>query len=231
MAATRVLQTPRLLRSGEYDVKFDVDRDRYFAMHSNHVCITGIAEGHPCLTSGKRIEKVEIPENRAIPTSVNRSKRNSSYCEVTMILCILHMEDGTKYKMYAGMKGLLLEINEKIVENPQLIQMDPYGAGFLAIAKAGAAVKQKWDSVVTYAEYKRRKTPVLSDPTRLVPTQNQESHGSIAECTALKSNNRKRDAPEPTPVEHPVPDLSAINQTDVALGVQIARAETPSGYV
>ncbi|XP_076055864.1 protein Abitram-like isoform X3 [Oratosquilla oratoria] len=48
-------------------------------------------------------------------------------------LCILTCSDGSEYKIKAGIRGKLVEVNEELLTNPQLVNEKPDAEGFLAV--------------------------------------------------------------------------------------------------
>ncbi|RZB39289.1 GCV H domain containing protein [Asbolus verrucosus] len=61
-----------------------------------------------------------------------KGKRGAQLLTPQSILCYMETQDNTQYPIYSGIYGKLLEINDRILENPNLI-LDDLNEGFLAI--------------------------------------------------------------------------------------------------
>lgn len=107
------------------------------SFHSNRICLISLAENHPILKDKKRVVKIDcaIDEktDRLKNAASGKGKRGAQKLVPESILCNLECEDGCVYPVYSCIKGKLVEINENLVENPNLLVEKPVSEGFIAL--------------------------------------------------------------------------------------------------
>lgn len=118
------------------------NNDHMILMHSNRIAVCCLAPSHPVLDKSKyKIEKVEYLQDVADEMS-GKHKHNAKNVNINQPLCKLyaknlHPTDNELADRYflicANLNAKLLEINEKLVIQPDLIQNKPFTEGFVAI--------------------------------------------------------------------------------------------------
>ena len=64
---------------------------------------------------------------------VGKSKKNASKLTQWSPLCHITCSDNTTYTLCSCVRGVLLEINEQLVEKPELLHEEPQERGYVAI--------------------------------------------------------------------------------------------------
>ncbi|XP_065156037.1 protein Abitram [Atheta coriaria] len=105
------------------------------SFHSNRLCMLSLADNHPAME--KTITKVnfEISDklNRLKNVVSGKGKKGAQKLEGKSIVCYVETNDGEKYPVYSCLKGKLLEINNFLIEKPDLIQTHPVSNGYIAL--------------------------------------------------------------------------------------------------
>lgn len=107
--------------------------------HSNRICLITVAPTHPIVKENKTIKKIDFSSgniDRLQNQARGKSKRGGQKLEPQSLLCRVDCEDGTSYEIYSCIKGLLVEINKNITENPQLLVTRFNTDGHIAIVLA-----------------------------------------------------------------------------------------------
>ncbi|XP_038044319.1 protein Abitram-like [Patiria miniata] len=126
--------------------------------HSNKVCLITVAKGHPLIRENKKILKVDFQvganTNRMQNKVVGKRKKGGQWLNQTAQLCKVTCADGTCYTMSSCINGKLVEVNETLLQEPQLIQTRPCGEGYIAIVlpKLGGC-DQQMEKLLTPAQY------------------------------------------------------------------------------
>ncbi|KYB28597.1 protein Abitram [Tribolium castaneum] len=123
----------------KYCTKFtteNVNLDTCVRVHTNKVCVISLSEKHSIIKKHQRIKnlnfQVSLKVNRLKNNMSGKGKRGAQLLQPESVLCFIETEDGEKYPVHAGIYGKLLEINDRLSENPNLL-VDDLNEGFLAV--------------------------------------------------------------------------------------------------
>lgn len=113
------------------------DIHQRISFHTNRICLISLAEHHPIIKNNKRIVKIDCcvdgDTDRLKNAASGKGKRGAQKLTPESILCKLICEDGETYLVYSCIKGKLVEINENLMENPNLLVEKPFSEGFIAL--------------------------------------------------------------------------------------------------
>nr|CAD7460180.1 unnamed protein product [Timema tahoe] len=147
-----------------------VGEDQCILFHSNRICLVTLAPSHPIIAEKKKISKIDFqvtPKlNRMENKPTGKGKRGAQYVQSTSVLCLIDCDDETKYKVSSCLIGKLVEVNEELLNNPQLIVEAPQAEGHVAIVLPNFHnyEKQK-NALLTEEQYKEHvmklKTPEI----------------------------------------------------------------------
>lgn len=106
-------------------------------IHSNRICMLSLAPSHVILTSNKEIKKVDFKISDKLDRSLNKvsgkGKHGAQPLQTNSNICTISCTDGQVYVIKCCMIGKLIEVNEMLLENPQLLRQPPHKGGYLAI--------------------------------------------------------------------------------------------------
>ncbi|XP_072037984.1 protein Abitram-like [Amphiura filiformis] len=156
------------------DLKGQKGEDFCILKHSNRVCVVTLAKGHPLLDVGKApVTKVDFQvgenTNRMNNKVTGKGKKGGQWLSEYSVLCRVRCADSTEYTLYSCFKAKLVEVNEKLLERPQLLQEKPSTQGFIAIVlpKLGECESQM-ENLLSSSEYEdliRTRTTEQNIPT------------------------------------------------------------------
>jgi hypothetical protein len=123
------------------DVKYKGNNHLIF-MHSNRVAVCSIAPSHPILNKSKyKIEKIEFIQNVNEEMS-GKHKHNAKNVNVDQPICKVYCKnlikeenelDEVYFLICSCLNAKLIEINERLLKEPELLQKKPFTEGFIAI--------------------------------------------------------------------------------------------------
>jgi len=122
------IDSKELSRNGE---------DTCVMMHSNRLCLIGLSYNHPVIRQNKSISKVNFelgPNCNRLENNVSgKGKRGAQILGKNSSVCEVQCTDGSKYIVQAGVRGKLVEINERLLSTPQLAATHAQSEGYLAV--------------------------------------------------------------------------------------------------
>eukprot|EP00953_Heterococcus_sp_UTEX-ZZ885_P037441 19234-Heterococcus_DN1.PRE.3 len=75
--------------------------------------------------------------DRSMAGPVPSGKRKSGALSLAActVVCEIELADGSKHPVYASVAGDLLEVNERLMTEPELLSSAPVGCGYIAVMK------------------------------------------------------------------------------------------------
>lgn len=144
--------------SKRYILDFDkIPRNDIMIMfHSNRIALLSLAPSH--FFFKKEIQyKVNFSAGKVdrLSNSVKGKSKKGGQCLVpNSVICKIEYTDGTSFDVPCGMKGTLVEVNEELIDHPELLKEMPDSDGFIAIILSSIAIsEQTKNELLTHEEY------------------------------------------------------------------------------
>ena len=137
------------------------NNDHLVLMHSNKIAVCAIAPSHPLLDSTKyQIKNVHFLQNVNDEMS-GKHKHNAKNLNVMQPMCKVYCdkigENGLEecyFVIYSCLNAKLLEINERLLINPELLQQKPATEGYLAILMPKLDnIKEQLADLMNHSDY------------------------------------------------------------------------------
>lgn len=105
--------------------------DTCVARHHNGICMICLSPRHPIVQQRKTLRSVDY----RLPFREVRGKRKrgGTFVESVTRLCTLICDSGEEYVVKCAVKGVLVEYNSTLEENPSMVLKKPLTDGYLAI--------------------------------------------------------------------------------------------------
>lgn len=94
--------------------------DQYVHMHSNRLCVVGVAESHPVMQ--EELVSVEFAQNVLDSRVTGKKKKGGQFMQPKTVLCVLKCKSGREFTLYSCIRGSLIEVNERLQKEPQLLK-------------------------------------------------------------------------------------------------------------
>lgn len=109
--------------------------DQYVRRHPNGLCVIGLASTHVAFKNEGRITSVDFNVGKSDRSGIKvtgKRKKNAKQLEPNSALCkVCTME--TSYIVRCCVKGSVLEVNERLMEHPELLTSWGDREGYIAI--------------------------------------------------------------------------------------------------
>ncbi|KAG7389656.1 Mitochondrial inner membrane protease ATP23 [Phytophthora boehmeriae] len=136
------------------DTRGKTMEDQYVHMHSNRLCVVGIAASHPAMQAG--IESVEFTQNILESKVTGKKKKGGLFLLPNTALCVVKCKSGREYTLYSCIRGSLIEVNERLQTEPTLLQQKHQTDGYLVIIQPKKVeVAEIQESLLSKDEYKQ----------------------------------------------------------------------------
>eukprot|EP00262_Sarcandra_glabra_P013445 TRINITY_DN3724_c0_g1_i1.p1 TRINITY_DN3724_c0_g1~~TRINITY_DN3724_c0_g1_i1.p1 ORF type:complete len:210 (-),score=29.71 TRINITY_DN3724_c0_g1_i1:289-918(-) len=132
--------------------------DQYIYRHANGLCVIGLAPTHVALTEKGGVTAVDFNVGKSDRSEMKVSgkrKKNAQHLEPNSALCKVFANDSF-YIVRCCVKGSLLEVNDRLIKQPALLNSSAAREGYIAIIMPKPAdwLKIK-NSLINHEDYKR----------------------------------------------------------------------------
>jgi len=130
--------------------------------HSNRICLLGLDRTHVAVAKGIKSVNFDIGNcDRSKNQVSGKGKKGGMNLQPLSTLAVVTCIDGTEYNIISTITGKLIEVNERLLLNPNLIGVD--GDGYIAVILPKV---EKCDDMKTHLlsdeEYKKRTAPAFN---------------------------------------------------------------------
>jgi hypothetical protein len=122
-----------------FKVGFDPRAHACILSHLNGIAVVCLAPSHPVLQRKLQIASVDFKvgprgsEDLAEIEIKGKKKRGALAVHPGLVICAIVTTDGERHLARCGVKGSLMSVNHRLLEEPELAISDPLGAGHLAV--------------------------------------------------------------------------------------------------
>lgn len=133
-----------------------IDEAHIVLNHSNGICLVGLADTHVAVKKGIKSITFDVGNfDRSKNKVSGKAKRGAMNLQPQSCLAIVTCQDDTTYRIASVVQGKLVEINERLLTNPELIGIN--GDGYVAVVLPKLnQCKQQLDPLATEEEYQAK---------------------------------------------------------------------------
>ncbi|XP_057974826.1 uncharacterized protein LOC131162398 [Malania oleifera] len=109
--------------------------DQYVYRHANGLCVIGLASTHVALKD-KGVTTVDFNVGKSDRSAIKvtgKRKKNAQHFEPNSALCKVLTSDTSPYIVRCCVKGSLLEVNDRLMKQPGLLNTSADREGYIAI--------------------------------------------------------------------------------------------------
>ncbi|CAH0489126.1 unnamed protein product [Peronospora farinosa] len=150
--------------------------DQYVHMHSNRLCVVGVAESHPVMQ--EEVVSIEFSRNVLDNRVTGKKKKGGCFMLPNTVIGVLKCKSGREFKLYSCIRGSLIEVNERLQKEPELLKQKHQSDGYLIIIQPKKVeVAEIQESLLSKHEYKqfraisKANTEVIEKGAEIVSTE------------------------------------------------------------
>ncbi|XP_053615769.1 protein Abitram [Plodia interpunctella] len=117
------------------------NNDIMLMFHSNRITLLSLAPSHFFFKKDMEY-KINFSignVDRLNNTVKGKSKKGGQILTPNSVICKVEYSDGSAFDIPCGLKGTLMEVNEQLVEHPELLKKMPDADGYIAIILSSIA--------------------------------------------------------------------------------------------
>lgn len=124
--------------------------------HSNGICLVGLADTHVAVKKGIKSVTYDVGNfDRSKNQVCGKAKRGAMNLQQNSCLAIVTCQDDSTYRIDSVVQGKLVEINERLLTNPELFGIE--GEGYVAVVLPKLSqCKPQLDKLATEEEYQAK---------------------------------------------------------------------------
>lgn len=110
--------------------------DQYIYRHANGLCVIGLAPTHLAFKDEGGVTAVDFNVGKSDRSGIKvtgKRKKNAQHFESNTALCKVCTKDDTSYIVRCCIKGSLLEVNDRLIKQPSLLNSAADREGYIAI--------------------------------------------------------------------------------------------------
>ena len=167
--------------------------DRYIFLHPNDIAMVGLAETHPIFKSNRiqvKYSNHSLNDKNIVADikTSGKSKNGGIKCKPGDKFCtIIDLNDNNKeYEITSPLTGLLVEINSRLLKNPELLLTHPHSLGYLGIYQNAKRKKFNFSGCMEkkpFAAFKNLKVQEEIEDDQVV------IHGNVSFRTLFRQRN------------------------------------------
>ncbi|GFY44724.1 protein Abitram [Trichonephila inaurata madagascariensis] len=120
-----------------FKTRFIPTYDECVLTHSNRLCLITLAPTHPILKENLDVISINFDPvgkvNRLSNKVSGKFKKGGQKLSEKSVLCTVKCNNDCEYTIYSCIVGKLVEVNERLVENPKLLKENPWSEGYIGI--------------------------------------------------------------------------------------------------
>lgn len=107
------------------------DEDHLVLFHSNRICLVQLAPSHVAFKKGIQSVRFDFGNiDRSLNFVKGKGKKGGMQLQTNSTVAIIKCKDDTEYRIQSCILGKLIEVNNRLVEHPELLEIE--GTGFIA---------------------------------------------------------------------------------------------------
>mmetsp|Transcript_55438 Transcript_55438/g.63657 ORF Transcript_55438/g.63657 Transcript_55438/m.63657 type:complete len:204 (-) Transcript_55438:77-688(-) len=136
----------------------DLCLNQYAFLHTNKLFMLGLSNEHEIIKNQLKIEKISfdcLSKGNSLEVK-GKKKRGGFKVHSNSKLCQITCAGGVEFTLSGVIDGFVIEINERVIQEPDLLLKYPETKGYLAIVNSGLYIQKIVNSLTPEEEYLKK---------------------------------------------------------------------------